>query len=247
MIDVVRRRPFFLLMLGVLSACGHQQLEESATAVKLLPGEGMPDAGVLTAGPALAGDRLALCQQYEKRRAREGKWPPIQAPDKPVSLRAAPKNLRLEDVNEAVLKYNFGLDDNDGTGCFINAYSTDPDGTVTDFATGLMWKQQPSGAVSRTGAGEFVRMLNTRKFAGYGDWRLPTVEEMASLVDWHQYDAVSYIDLFVFRWAGKVFWTADTYEHEGFDRAWMVNVFTADTAMSAGENERAHVQAVRSL
>jgi hypothetical protein len=62
------------------------------------------------------------------------------------------------------------------------------DGTVTDRQLNLMWKQ--SDAFQDTGkftnwfeSRLYIMDLNTRKFAGYQDWRFPTLEEAESLYD----------------------------------------------------------------
>ena len=58
------------------------------------------------------------------------------------------------------------------------------DGTVTDRATGLMWEQKGSKREkSYYSAKKHVKSLNKKKFAGYDDWRIPTVEELYSLLE----------------------------------------------------------------
>ena len=67
------------------------------------------------------------------------------------------------------------------------------DGTVTDTRTGLMWKQcleGQSGADCEGSAGQFnwdtamkiPQTVNQRGFAGHHDWRIPTRDELESLV-----------------------------------------------------------------
>jgi len=62
------------------------------------------------------------------------------------------------------------------------------DGTVTDNLTGLMWTkdaQQISGWMTWVDA---LIACNNLFFAGYNDWRLPNVRELASLIDYGQYN-----------------------------------------------------------
>ena len=54
---------------------------------------------------------------------------------------------------------------------------------VIDHATGLMWQQ--SGTVNQMEwwlFKSYVKELNLEKFAGFSDWRLPTIDELASLM-----------------------------------------------------------------
>ncbi len=54
----------------------------------------------------------------------------------------------------------------------------DRNGTVTDKRTGLMWQQGEPGEMTWEQALKYCENLD---FAGYGDWRLPTIKELASL------------------------------------------------------------------
>lgn len=62
------------------------------------------------------------------------------------------------------------------------------DGTVTDNETQLMWKQ--TDAYQDTSkwtnwfmAEDYIKSLNLNKFAGYMNWRMPTLEEAEELYD----------------------------------------------------------------
>ncbi len=67
------------------------------------------------------------------------------------------------------------------------------DGTITDDLTGLMWTQDANAPGDSTcnpniskiwqGALEHVKCLNTNKYKGYSDWRIPNVIELESLVN----------------------------------------------------------------
>ena len=59
-------------------------------------------------------------------------------------------------------------------------YINNNDGTITDADTGLMWTQLPATAMNWNSALSYTENLT---LAGYGDWRLPNVKEMQTLID----------------------------------------------------------------
>jgi hypothetical protein len=75
------------------------------------------------------------------------------------------------------------------------SYTDNGDGTVTDNVTGLVWeKLSDDGSIhdrddlytwaQATSGSSKVASLNTASFAGHGDWRLPTIKELQTLVDY---------------------------------------------------------------
>ncbi|HSM12756.1 MAG TPA: DUF1566 domain-containing protein, partial [Thermoanaerobaculia bacterium] len=66
---------------------------------------------------------------------------------------------------------------------------------VLDHTTGLMWqatgsyKHSSSGLVKAGEIDAYLAGLNGSKVGGYSDWRLPTVEELASVVAGEKTDA----------------------------------------------------------
>lgn len=55
--------------------------------------------------------------------------------------------------------------------------------TVTDQATGLMWHRQGCDIANIKRVRKYVEDLNSQKFGGYSDWRLPTIDEAMSLME----------------------------------------------------------------
>jgi len=99
------------------------------------------------------------------------------------------------------------------------------DKVVIDHATGLMWHQ--SGSDERMSwlsekffgleyspwwnkAERWVKKLNERGYAGHHDWRLPTLEEAASLLESSQKNSDLYIDP-LFSNKQRWIWTGDKY------------------------------------
>ena len=55
---------------------------------------------------------------------------------------------------------------------------------VVDNATGLMWHKGGSGRhLTWADAKEWIKKRNKNGYAGYHDWRLPTVDEAVSLLE----------------------------------------------------------------
>ena len=92
------------------------------------------------------------------------------------------------------------------------------DKVVIDHATGLMWHQSSADEnMEWENAKKWVRELNSRGYSGYSDWRLPTVEEAASLLESSKSNGL-YIDP-IFSNKQEWIWTGDEYGSEG---AWGV-------------------------
>jgi len=64
-----------------------------------------------------------------------------------------------------------------------NDFRANKEGTVTDRATGLVWQRAGSDyPVTWHEAHEYVERLNQERFGAHANWRLPTVNELISLI-----------------------------------------------------------------
>ncbi|MCP3992389.1 MAG: DUF1566 domain-containing protein, partial [Actinomycetia bacterium] len=68
------------------------------------------------------------------------------------------------------------------------SYSDNGDGTVTDNVTGLMWQQDPGEKMTYD---EAASAVDSFELAGYDDWRLPSIKELYSLIDFSGTDPSS--------------------------------------------------------
>ena len=93
---------------------------------------------------------------------------------------------------------------------------------VIDHATGLTWQQSgSSNYMNYADAEKYVRDLNAKKFAGYNDWRLPTLDEAMSLMEPKPSGSL-YIDP-VFDRTQNWIWTADKADSAGV--AWVAGFY----------------------
>jgi hypothetical protein len=157
-------------------------------------------------------------------------------------LRAAPCRLTGEDVNAMVEKHHFfnrSIHKNNGV---QHPFSDNGNGTVTDPAAGLMW--QNSGhraAVTYISAQALINRLNKEKFAGHSDWRLPTLEELASLMQSPRTDGLYLAPIWDHR---PLCWSADAYPDAPIS-SWYA-VFSDGTLSWASHPFTFFVRAVRS-
>ena len=96
------------------------------------------------------------------------------------------------------------------------------DVVVVDNATGLMWHKCGSDEyiMKWNKAKEWVEDLNSEEgYAGYHDWRLPTVEEAASLLEPSKKNGNLYIDPIFSKKQGHI-WAGDKF---GSEAAWFVS------------------------
>jgi len=69
---------------------------------------------------------------------------------------------------------------------FDNSFIDNSNGTVTDASTGLMW--QKSTAPDTYTWQQALNYCTALNLGGYDDWRLPTITELASIVDYSRHD-----------------------------------------------------------
>jgi len=114
------------------------------------------------------------------------------------------------------------------------------DGTVTDNFTGLMWLQKSSGEMDLQNAQTYAKSLS---LAGYDDWRLPDMTELAMLCDRNQTNPALNRIVFSSIFPGK-YWTASALAGQ-MDKQWFVDL---SKGMSGYEspNSGLYVPCVRS-
>jgi len=139
-------------------------------------------------------------------------------------------------------KSKFRLDENRRPLEYVkNEFKDKGNGTITDQATGLMWQRSGSDKdLTYENAKAYIGELNRNKFAGYSDWRLPTVDELKSLLTSEKQSNDLYINP-IFDKNQSWCWTSDTCSSGG---AWYVGFGSGFVGWDDGSY--GYVRAVRS-
>ncbi|MGD2184477.1 MAG: DUF1566 domain-containing protein [Desulfobacterales bacterium] len=173
-----------------------------------------------------------------------------------ILLRKEPKILSRRQLKKMLLKFHFFDVERNPSGNFTNDFIANPDGTITDRITDLIWQKGGSRhSLLYLPATRYLQKLNREKFAGYSDWRLPTIEELASLMTRTKENGIYINSIFDNRQTKC--WSADSIPMPGvFYEDWIIS-FLNGTITDArhrknydtwyGKDEFNYVRAVRSI
>ena len=121
-----------------------------------------------------------------------------------VSLRSYPSRVSYEDTNKIIKKYGFDHPFDKSNlglpsvykGSFKNSFESrnlEGDLVVIDRKTQLMWKKD-CVYKDYSPREELDSVLNNFKYAGYSNWRIPTIEELFSLLEFERNNLGYYIN-----------------------------------------------------
>ncbi len=183
--------------------------------------------------------------------------PVIKAEEKPqIILRSSYRDLIVLQVQYIsnifiVNKHNYGFYGHSTINNSFENKAVKGDSVIIDHATGLIWHQSGSDKeMDWQNAKQWVKGLNDKGYAGYSDWRLPTVEEAISLLEPNINASSLYIDpAFDAKQTG--IWTGDENDSAGYlDGAWSVRFsggYGGGNACWVYDNANNHVRPIRSI
>lgn len=136
-------------------------------------------------GEDLSG--IEVLADTEKKESLETDLPARQgsvAPGKTLALRSGGAFLSEEQAQEVSRTFNFYDSQYNPTGSFGGMLVDNRDKlTVTDLKTEVMWQRGGCDLTTIRNGLKYVEELNRKNFAGFSDWRLPTMEEALSLME----------------------------------------------------------------
>jgi hypothetical protein len=107
-------------------------------------------------------------------------------------------------------------------------YTDNKNDTITDSQTGLMWSTENFGPVDWRTAAELCGSLH---LANHQDWRLPTIEELRTLINYKKHMLASF------------YWSSTTYADNN-SAAWGMN-FTCGYDYGQLKSSNRYFRAVR--
>jgi len=121
----------------------------------------------------LSADLKVRIAEWKAIEAEREKKPVVKDPRRKEPLTASNENFReIFKLNERRRPLEY----------VENEFEDNEDGTISDHATGLMWQKGGSDNLL-TYEQAYVGQLKQDRFAGHDDWRLPTIDELTSLLE----------------------------------------------------------------
>ena len=168
--------------------------------------------------------------------------------NEPVTLRSESATLNLAEIQQMVKDKGLNSPGDNIKGSFKNNFeqaNLRGVDVINDHKTNLMWQQEEnSDQLSWKEAEAYVLKMNQEKMAGFSDWRLPTAEELLSLMRSGK-KGDCYIDP-VFSAQILSTWTSDIVT-DAFAGAWFVDFWEGKAVDGNRAAGLGHVRLVRIL
>jgi serine/threonine-protein kinase len=171
----------------------------------------------------MLADLKLLQTDWETKKEQICRLPELKNPDaaEPATARLIPRSSPVK-INPLSAKKTFALDDLWRPARFLqNEFELNSDETVSDRATGLVWQQSGSEfPLTWYQAEGYIEDLNSIQFGGSSAWRLPTIDELMTLLTELPHGEDYCIEP-IFDQRQKRIWSCD---RRSFIAAWYVSV-----------------------
>jgi hypothetical protein len=202
----------------------YSEFLDHLVVISLAPGRYVPAFRLTDSGRRALAEEGAGGEKQEEQRGF-------------IRLRSSSLTLSGNQARLAIIRHDFYCAEWNETGKGVThdyrVKVLDEAVVVLDQATGLMWdKAGAEDCFTYERTGEYISKMNAAKYAGFDDWRLPTLEEAMSLVTAKQggkrielvsgeEEIVYVLHLDELFGSGRyLIWTSDTYEDPRY--AWVV-------------------------
>ncbi len=120
---------------------------------------------------------------------------------------------------------------------------------IIDHTTRLMWQKEQGEFASFKDTQKYIQEINQKGFAGYNNWRLPTIPELLSLVEPekkpNKVNLELYINpIFIERRHTTYYWSADEGD---WGAAWTVDFLSGEVRWRNGLHLPSLARCVRSF
>jgi TPR repeat protein len=183
---------------------------------------------IVETGPEMTGeikkDKFTR-KQNEKKSFKNAEAGPAAIKIEPVAavLRRECKSLNEQEISEMLGSKNFFDAQRNPAGNFRHQYETRNVAglrLIFDRATKLAWIRQPNLVrMNLEKINDWIGSLNRVAYGGISDWRLPTVEEAASLLEKNPDDEKIFLDA-IFGEDIQSIWTGDSFTES---KSWIID------------------------
>lgn len=172
----------------------------------------------------MLADLEILQQSWEEKKAKICSLPETAAPGSQSEIEAKLQQSRSHcvKVDPRTARTVFGTDDLWRPACYVrNEFTINSNSTIADRTTGLVWQQSGSEfPMTWHQAHKSVEQLNEKQFADCRNWRLPTIDELMTLLT-EVPQGEDYCIEPLFDQTQKWLWSCD---RRSFTAAWYVSI-----------------------
>jgi serine/threonine protein kinase len=183
-----------------------------------------------------------LNESPKGRHIKKAQWNIIKL--KTAGIKKNKKLVNHQDMLLIIKQFDFFESGSNKAGTFkSNCQKTRRNGVpvIIDRTTGLMWyDEKPLKKLDFKETSKWIESLNTNKYGGYNNWRLPVLEEVGALL---RRDKNNGIRLMAHAVNPQKIWTKDRFSANSI---WVIDLISGQAIMR-NKNNKIQVRPVRSM